>query len=342
MGANWNMDISVIIPMFNSSKTIERCLDGLLGQLTQNDEIIVIDDGSTDDSLLKVKNYAEKNPIVNVIKQKNMGVGVARNIGIENSRNEWITFVDSDDFVDCRFKEIINKYVDNSNPITIFEHVFEDIASRHSGNGHVSIINSAETNSIINKNLFNEIDTGQFGLRSVWANVYSRDFIIDNGIAFKKDLEIGEDMLFMMEVFRKASRIVFVNLPIYHYYFTNTNSLVNKYKPNLPNQIFKLDKYFAPLLCEDNRGSYAYYKMNDIILLMKYTFFNKENRASYKEKRKGFVEVIRNGRYKEYYCFLCNNNLIKRYGFLKRITFWLAIHEKISMLELISYLRWES
>ena len=326
--------------MFNSSKTIERCLDSLLGQLTQNDEILVIDDGSTDDSLLKVKNYAEKNPIVNVISQKNMGVGSARNIGVENSRNDWITFVDSDDFVDYRFKEIINQYVDDSAQVMLFEHIFEDIESKHLGNGDVNVATFSDSNSIINSSLFNERTSGQFDLRSIWANIYRRNFIIDNGIAFKNDLAIGEDMLFMMEVFRKASRMAFVNLPIYHYYFANANSLTNKYKPNLPNQIFDLDQYLAPLLCEDNRDSYAYYRMNDIILLMKYTFFNKENRATYKEKKKGFVEVIRNGRYKEYYCFLCNNNLIKRYGFLKRITFWLAIHEKISVLELISYLRY--
>lgn len=92
--------ISVIIPMYNTSKYLQNCLYSVVNQTYKNLEIILVNDGSTDNSKTIVKKYAEKDPRIKIINQKNQGLSVARNTGIEKSTGTYITFVDSDDEID--------------------------------------------------------------------------------------------------------------------------------------------------------------------------------------------------------------------------------------------------
>ena len=103
------MKISIIIPAYNAAKYIKRCIISLLNQTYKNIEIIVVNDGSTDNTLDILKNYDIK-----VINQENLGVSCARNNGLKNCSGDYITFVDSDDYVDKNYIEdivnILNKY----------------------------------------------------------------------------------------------------------------------------------------------------------------------------------------------------------------------------------------
>ena len=95
------IEISIIVPVFNVEKFLTRCLDSLINQNSyENYEIILIDDGSTDNSGKICDEYAEKFKKIKVIHKKNEGVSKARNLGINNAKGEYITFVDSDDFVE--------------------------------------------------------------------------------------------------------------------------------------------------------------------------------------------------------------------------------------------------
>ena len=97
------MDVSIIIPLYNAEKTIERCLDSILKQKTSfKYEIIVVDDGSKDNSLEKLKDYKR---FIKLIKETNGGPGKARNIGIRESSANFLLFVDSDDYVADNFVE---------------------------------------------------------------------------------------------------------------------------------------------------------------------------------------------------------------------------------------------
>ena len=92
--------ISVIVPVYNVEKYLEKCLNSLVNQTYQNIEIIVVDDGSTDNSGRIADDFALKYDIIKVIHTKNGGLSAARNVGIENAGGEYIAFVDSDDWVD--------------------------------------------------------------------------------------------------------------------------------------------------------------------------------------------------------------------------------------------------
>jgi glycosyltransferase involved in cell wall biosynthesis len=96
--------VSVIVPVYNGEATIERCLDSLLKQEACNIEIIIVNDGSSDDSLRICESYAENNKNIKLISQTNSGLCAARNSGIKNSTGDYIGFVDCDDCVNGRVK----------------------------------------------------------------------------------------------------------------------------------------------------------------------------------------------------------------------------------------------
>ena len=99
--------LSVIVPVYNEEKTIGRCLDSLLLQELQDMEILVVNDGSTDESGKVVRAYMEKDPRVRMIEQENRGLGAARNSGIRAAKGNYIGFVDSDDFVDLAMYRVM-------------------------------------------------------------------------------------------------------------------------------------------------------------------------------------------------------------------------------------------
>ena len=97
--------ISVIIPVFNSSLYLDHCLSTVVNQTLKDIEIILIDDGSTDDSLNVIKNYAKKYNNIKYTSKENEGQAIARNIGIQMSSGEFITFIDSDDYIELNMLE---------------------------------------------------------------------------------------------------------------------------------------------------------------------------------------------------------------------------------------------
>lgn len=97
--------ITLILPIFNGEKYISRCIDSVLNQTYKNFELIIINDGSTDKSLNIIKKYAKKDNRIKIINKKNEGVSIARNIGIENSTGDFITFIDADDYLEIEALE---------------------------------------------------------------------------------------------------------------------------------------------------------------------------------------------------------------------------------------------
>ena len=91
--------ISVIVPVYNSEKYVNRCIDSILNQTYENLEVILIDDGSSDGSLKICESWAEKDNRIKILKQKNSGVSSARNLGIENASGDYVAFVDNDDWL---------------------------------------------------------------------------------------------------------------------------------------------------------------------------------------------------------------------------------------------------
>ena len=104
-----NILVSIIVPMYNSEKYIERCVKSLISQSYKNIEIVIVDDGSKDNSLQLIKDYANKDSRIKVYTQSNQGPSVARNTGLDNSTGKYIMFVDADDFIEHNmFKNLVD------------------------------------------------------------------------------------------------------------------------------------------------------------------------------------------------------------------------------------------
>ena len=116
------VEISVIIPVYNTEKYLNECLDSIVNQTLSDIEIICVNDGSTDNSLAILESYAKKDNRITVISQENNGQGSARNLGLKNSSGNYICFIDSDDYVDLNMLEkLYDNVILNNSDIVVFK-----------------------------------------------------------------------------------------------------------------------------------------------------------------------------------------------------------------------------
>ena len=186
--------VSVIIPVYNAEKTLVRCLDSVLNQDYDNFELLLIDDGSKDSSLAICNNYAQRDNKVRVFSKSNGGVSSARNIGIDNAKGEWITFIDSDDFIEADyFKELDSVTQD------IAFHSFKKI----SNDVYVQQLDVLFSFSELSLKEIIQQYNGNPLLRAPWGKFFKRSFI-DN-IRFPEDMKVGEDTYFVFRYLSKCN-----------------------------------------------------------------------------------------------------------------------------------------
>lgn len=220
--------ISIIIPAYNVENYIGRCLDSLCN-LNVDNEIIVVNDGSTDNTL----NIAEKfklengNENIRIISQENRGLSEARNKGLNEALGEYVSFIDSDDFVDkMSYEKIIKEAMNSKVDFTIGKYMYyyegekgtvleEDlkISEKYAEKG---VKSGKEWLKILKK--------GDNYAPEVWDDIYRREFLIENELYFKPG-RLHEDEIFTLEVFLKAERVKYSGIPFY-YYFQRKDSIM--------------------------------------------------------------------------------------------------------------------
>ncbi len=209
--------ISIIIPVFNRAKYIERCLDSILNQTYSNFEIILINDGSTDNSLDILKKYKKQDKRIIIIDKKHEGVSIARNAGIKKSSGDYITFVDSDDYLELNALEnMINLSKKYKCEIIRTDYRYlnynKDLPHTHKYEGMYKLNNK-------NRHMFIESALKEeFGCY-IWLLLIKKDFIIKNNIYFEKELYVHQDLDFYINLFNNAHSIYFSNIITYNYIF---------------------------------------------------------------------------------------------------------------------------
>ena len=200
--------ISIVVPFYNAEKTLDRCVNSLLNQDIQEIQIVMVDDGSKDGSLDKVKQYALNDERLTVISQINQGQGVARNVGVRNSLGKYILFVDSDDFLEPM---ILGRMFDlaESNGLDILT-----AELRH--------INEAGKEYYFPLKKYDEIETGRECLMrigicySLCAHLYNREFLMNNNLYMMEKVRY-EDMDYCIRTTWFAERVMDANLVFYNY-----------------------------------------------------------------------------------------------------------------------------
>lgn len=205
------MKISVVIPVFNSETTICRCINSILNQTYKNWEIIAINDGSKDSSYKILKEYEALDERIRIFNQDNMGPGHSRNQGITRSTGDYIVFLDSDDYVENRYLEEIEKSVKMKNADVIFIDVVQE-----KPNGSVvkyekmSKYKYEEKETIIRHQMTGKLPWG--GCRKV----VKKSLLIENNILYSDD-DVGEEALFSFNVLKNSEKIDFIEKTYYHY-----------------------------------------------------------------------------------------------------------------------------
>lgn len=198
--------ISVIVPVYNTEKYLEKCLDSLINQTMNDIEIIVVNDGSPDNSQEIIDRYKELYPDkIKCFVQENKGQAAARNFGIRQATGEFISFVDSDDYLEPETYDTVYTYAEQNNSDIVCFGMFED-----KGEGEKTVCDYCLFDHPDNriKYILNET--------SPCNKLISRELFTQNGIAFKENL-IYEDLELIPQLALYTDKISFLNKPFYNY-----------------------------------------------------------------------------------------------------------------------------
>lgn len=198
------MKLSVIIPVYNVEKYVEQCLHSVVGQSYENLEIIIVNDGSTDKSWDICEKFASIDSRIKLIHQINGGVSVARNTGIENSTGNYITFVDSDDWLE---KEMYSKMMSQAEKFPDLDMIMCDTVLISDGCKKTSsefIRGGYYSNDEIISDLYPTLlvteNFGKIPIVSACSSLFRRSVLEKNRIRFNPSLKYSEDYLFMAEI----------------------------------------------------------------------------------------------------------------------------------------------
>lgn len=209
--------ISVIIPIYNAEKTLQRCLDSVITQTYQNLEIILINDGSTDSSLDTCILFAERDSRIKVIDSQNQGVSKARNLGMDTANGEYFGFVDSDDWIEPEFFETLcNGYMMGNNSSLSVVGVATD-----SWKQYLNILCNNKNHCILSYEKAIDEITKTHGLRGyLWNKLFHKtDIRLNESISVCEDLEFVIRYLSFFKA--KPNGVVVQNCCLYHYYLNN-------------------------------------------------------------------------------------------------------------------------
>lgn len=230
-----NILVSIIVPMYNSEKYIERCVKSLINQSYKNIEIILIDDGSKDKTIEILKLYNNKDSRIKLYKKKNSGASSARNYGLEKCTGDYILFVDADDYIDANMVQDMVSMVDITENTMVFsgnDEIYSDKIEYRN-----LFIDIKDKDSISKDVVMREIASGRAGL--ICSKLIPK-FIVDRfSIRFDESIKMSEDQLFFLELAQYIDKFSYIEGCMYHYDRTNEKSITVNYKSDIyENQMY--------------------------------------------------------------------------------------------------------
>ena len=257
--------ISVIVPVYNSEQYLSMCLNSIITQTYNNIEIICVDDGSTDNSIKILQEYAANDHRIKIVHNKNGGVSAARNSGLDIAKGEYVLFVDSDDWIEKSTCELaVHKMEDKAVDVVMWSYI------RERGNESKKKIIFDRDVIFDDKDIREKLHRRMIGiigkelshpenadaLCTVWGKLYKRSILSSNEIRFYDIRKIGtyEDGLFNLLYFKYVRKAIFLNQYFYHYRRSNRFSITTAYNINLSQQWEELFKIMEEYIKKNNLG----------------------------------------------------------------------------------------
>lgn len=238
-----SMIVSIIVPVYNSERFIRRCLDSLINQTYSNIEIILVNDGSNDKSKELIEEYAASDNRISLYSQKNQGVSVARNAGVDRAKGQYVMFVDADDYIEPNMvAEMVSK-LQYEKTIVFCDNT--EIWPR--GLDVRNLFSELSDETLDKETVLKEIASGRAGL--VCGKLFERSIVVEQNIRFDSNVKNCEDQLYFLEIVNHCDHFIHVPQTLYHYDRRNENSATIKYQSGaLENQLYVLNEIERLLL----------------------------------------------------------------------------------------------
>ncbi len=223
------MKISIIVPVYNTEKYLNRCLESIISQSLKEIEIIIINDCSSDNSLEIIKKYIKKDKrIILIDKIKNEGVSAARNSGIEIASGDYILCIDSDDWIESNYLKDMYEIAIKYDADMIITDFYFDYGEKNI----IYQFDQYEENKIIlnNKKIIKNLASREEnGFSCVWNKLVKKEIYLKNNIKFPEKISMGEDLFVVISLVYFSKKIVKLNKAYLHY-IQNVNGLTKKPK----------------------------------------------------------------------------------------------------------------
>ena len=346
-----NPKVSIIIPVYNVEGYLPFCLESLVNQTYPNLEIICVNDGSSDNSLNILKQYASKDERFVIIDKVNEGVSIARNTALQSVKGEYIVFVDADDWLDENYVEIMLKTAKQHNADVVMCTYVKEYDD-HSSVSKIFdedelILSDSDVQTQIRKRMFglsnNELSHPERAdvLATVWKQIIKTEISKEKSFFDIRKIGTFEDGLFQIDLYKDVKKFVYINKPLYHYRKTNSNSITSGYKSDLFTKWQYLYDVLEEKITDENLSNQYVSAFNNRICLgvLGLGFNEISNKDNIFKKAKNINKILKKNRYRKAF-----NNLEFKYlpihwkvffGFCKyRLAFGVVL-----MLYCINYLR---
>lgn len=219
---------TIIVPVYNSAHTLERCVNSIVSASGDDAQIILIDDGSKDNSLETCLHLSQKfSTVVCLHNEHNRGVSYTRNVGIDAAIGKYLLFVDSDDWVDLDYVSAFRQSIDEKNNFAICGYINHD--EKYNDRTDIFSMNEFEGKKTVSLKENIEKLYHLRLLQQLWNKVFLTDIVRKHGIRFDEDISIGEDSRFILEYIKHSGieEVTLINRPLYHYMRDQNSSLMH-------------------------------------------------------------------------------------------------------------------
>ena len=316
--------VSIIVPVYNAEKTLKRCVNSIINQSYKDWELLLVDDGSTDESSIICDEYAQQDRRIRVFHKKNGGVSSARNVGLDNAIGEWVTFIDSDDWIEKSMLNILN-IVSNVDLICCY----------YVAEGWKEWVSDPYKDKIYKDSMMSEFLT-ECLLKSiyVWGKFLKKELIEKHKMRFDVNLSYSEDTIFIYSYICNIKSVQTFSDAYYHY--DKNESRLSKRCEDWPGYFCIIEKQFVIIdsLSQVFQWNPEKVKNTTIIAFVNnYIYHNsiQESCSYLREKLKIMLQsdaVI--------YAIKHNNNNRSWKG---KILDWLMIHQYLYIASYLLYLK---
>lgn len=285
-----NKKVSIIVPVYNAEKYLSQCIESIINQTYKNLEIILVNDGSKDNSEFICKEYQKKDFRIKLISDINHGVSYARNQGLKDSVGEYVLFVDSDDNINENYVySLMEKTLEDDYDIVISGY-------KEFGKEVINVVLSEEKEDLLTGTLRKDYKFLEMFLITPWVKLYKTSIIKKYNIKFPEDFRIGEDQVFNLLYLKYVKKYKFINKPLYNYIRQNNKSLTSIRNIEAYNCEVKLLKKKKEFFYKNNIDDKEYLLGDWLISLTHiYSFILEDefnNYKSYKKRVNEFLKIV--------------------------------------------------